>query len=79
MTKYVVLQEFKHDNRASTWDDLGEFEGNTPALAARAAVEAMSAADQTKAKTTKFRAAAASSFNDLPTPSVDTKTTVSFA
>lgn len=80
MTMYTVLQEVEHDgDRASTWDDIGEFEASTPRAAAVAAVSQMSAADQAKAKTTRFRVAAASAFVELPAPGVETTTKVSFA
>ena len=78
MTKYVVLQEFTSADLLMTWDDIGVYEGSTPKAAVTAAVEAMSEADKTKAKTTAFRVAAASSFVDFPAPSIDTKTTVRF-
>jgi hypothetical protein len=80
VTKYAVMQELKIDGRASTWDDLGEFEGRNAEDAAQAAVVGMSTADQAKAKLTKFRVVAVSALNDLPAPSgITVETKVSFA
>jgi len=79
VTTYVIFQEFKHGDGPSTWKDLGIFDGADGKAAAKAAVDAMTPDDQAKAKTTKFRAAPASSFKELPTPNVTTETKVSFA